>query len=391
MRPLASRARRIRPFIVMDILERARQLEARGRRIIHMEIGEPDFPTPGPVIEAGMKALAGGALHYTAAAGMEPLRRTIAHHYLRRYGVRVAPERIFLTPGASGAFLLVLALVLESGDQVLMTDPGYPCNRNLVRLFGGEPVLVPVDGESNFHLTPGLVRANWSARTAGVWITSPANPTGTVIDPNVLDAICLEVENQDGFLISDEIYHGLTYGCRCISALEISDHAFVVNSFSKYFGMTGWRLGWAVIPENFVDAATRIVQNLFIAAPTLSQQAALAAFDEETGRELERRRREFEARGRFLYHALVNLGFSLASYPQGAFYLYADCSAFTKDSYRFAVELLEQAGVATTPGHDFGTKEAASHVRFAYTTSLENLQEGVDRIAAYLKVNKPTR
>ncbi len=350
-----------------------------------MEIGEPDFPTPAPIVAAGMKALAGGALPYTPAPGMERLRRAIAAHYLRRYGVRLNDERIFVTPGASGAFLLVLALMVERGDRVLMPDPGYPCNRNLVRLFGGEPVLIPVDAADDYHLTPESVRAHWTPDTAGVWITSPANPTGTVIDPRVLGAICREVEARDGFLLSDEIYHGLEYGCRCVSALEISDQAFVVNSFSKYFGMTGWRLGWAVVPEPFIDAATRLVQNLFIAAPTHSQQAALAAFGEKTTRELERRRREFEARGRFLHHALVNLGFRLGPYPRGAFYLYANCAAFADDSYRFAVELLERAGVAITPGRDFGSHEAANHVRFAYTTSLENLREGVNRIAAYLR------
>ncbi len=350
-----------------------------------MEIGEPDFPTPAPIVAAGMRALAGGALGYTPAPGLESLRRAIAAHYLRRYGVPLNHERVFVTPGASGAFLLVLGLVLESGGRVLMPDPGYPCNRNLVRLFGGEPVLMPVDAAENYHLTPELVRRHWTPATAGVWITSPANPTGTVIAPDVLEAICREVEARGGFLLSDEIYHGLEYGRRCVSALEICDEAFVVNSFSKYFGMTGWRLGWAVVPEPFIDAATRLVQNLFIAAPTHSQQAALAAFGEETAPELERRRREFEARGRFLYHALVNLGFTLGSYPQGAFYLYANCSAFTEDSYRFAVALLEQAGVAITPGQDFGLNEAANHVRFAYTTSLESLQEGVNRIAAYLR------
>jgi len=385
LRRLASRAERIRPFIVMDILERARRLEAQGRKIIHMEIGEPDFPTPAPIVAAGMRALAGGALHYTPAPGLESLRRAIAAHYLHRYGVALNHERIFVTPGASGAFLLVLGLVLESGDQVLVPDPGYPCNRNLVRLFGGEPVLIPVDAAGDYHLTPELVRAHWTPATAGVWITSPANPTGTVIDPRVLGAICREIEASGGFLLSDEIYHGLEYGRRCVSALELCDDAFVVNSFSKYFGMTGWRLGWAVVPEPFIDAATRLVQNLFIAAPTHSQQAALAAFGEETALELERRRRAFEARGRFLYHALVNLGFTLGPYPQGAFYLYANCAAFAEDSYRFAVELLERAGVAITPGRDFGLNEAANHVRFAYTTSLENLQEGVNRIAAYLR------
>ncbi len=382
---LASRAERIRPFIVMDILDRAQRLEAQGRKIVHMEIGEPDFPTPAPIVAAGREALAEGVLPYTPAPGMESLRRAIAAHYLRRYGIALKHERIFVTPGASGAFLLALGLVLENGGRVLTADPGYPCNRNLIRLFGGEPVLVPVDAADNYHLTAEAVRRHWTPATAGVWITSPANPTGTVIDPDMLAAICCEVEARGGFLLSDEIYHGLEYGRRCISALEVCDDAFVVNSFSKYFGMTGWRLGWAVVPEPFIDAATRLAQNLFIAAPTHSQRAALAAFGEETALELERRRREFEARGRFLYHALVNLGFTLGPYPQGAFYLYADCSAFTGDSYRFAVALLEQAGVAITPGQDFGLNEAANHVRFAYTTSLENLQEGVSRIAACLR------
>ena len=383
---LAARNERITPFMVMELLARAQALESQGRSIIHMEIGEPDFPAPGPVVEAGIRALARGKLGYTPAAGLPALRQAIADHYDRRYGVAVPWERVFVTPGASGAFVLALALLVEAGDRVLMTDPGYPCNRNFVHLHEGEPVLVPVGGDSNFHLTPEQVEAYWTEGTRGVWIASPGNPTGTVMEPGQLEAVCEVVGRKEGFILSDEIYHGLEYGgITCATALQFTPEAFVVNSFSKYFGMTGWRLGWLIVPEGAVDAAMRLIQNLFIAAPTPSQYAALAAFLPESRKLLEQRRREFELRGEYLYHALIEEGFGISSRPEGAFYLYVDCARFDADCDRFCRDLLEQAGVAITPGLDFGRRQANTRLRFAYTTSLENLKEGVMRIHRFLQ------
>jgi len=369
----------------MELMAQSRELEAQGKRIIHLEIGEPDFPPPRPVAEAGVEAIKNCPMGYTPAAGLESLRKSISDHYFRRYGVEVSPERIFLTPGASGAFVLVLALLLEAGDQVLMSDPGYPCNRNFVRLYDAEPVLIPVGPESNFHLTVEAIQNAWKDRTCGVWIASPGNPTGTIICQQQLQRIWEEVQRRAGFLLSDEIYHGLEYGRACASVLQYTQEAFVVNSFSKYFGMTGWRLGWLIVPEQAIAATTRLIQNLFISAPTHSQYAALAAFSADTMILLEQRRRRFEARGDFLYHALKRLGFGIPSRPQGAFYLYADCSRFSSNSERFCQDLLHRAGVAVTPGVDFGLRDAQTHVRFAFTTGMENLQEGIDRIRGFLQ------
>ncbi len=384
MQPRASRIGKIRPFIVMELLARARALEAQGKRIIHLEIGEPDFPTPKSIARAGLDAIAAGHVRYVQAAGLPQLRQAIAAFYQKRYGVSIAAERIFLTPGGSGAFLLALALLLEPAKRVLMTDPGYPANPNFVHLFSGVPEAIPVSAATNFHLTAKLVREHWQPDTAGVWLASPANPTGTVIDLKALASICHAVAQRGGFVLSDEIYHGLEYGKRCTSALEVTDEAFVVNSFSKYFGMTGWRLGWLVVPKAYVEVAERIVQNIFISAPVHAQYAALAAFDSQTLEVLEARRRKFEDRRDFLYDSLSALGFRIEVKPQGAFYLYADCSALTSDSYRFAWDLLEQAGVAVTPGCDFGRVRASSYVRFAYTIDLEGLQEGVARIGNFI-------
>lgn len=368
----------------MELLNRARELEAQGKKIIHLEIGEPDFQTHESIVRAGLNAIAAGQIRYVPAGGLPQLRQAIAAFYQRRYGVGIAAERIFLTPGGSGAFLLALALLLEPGKRVLMTDPGYPCNPNFVYLFGGVPEAIPVTAATDFHLTAKLVRQHWQPDTAGVWLASPANPTGTVIEPGELAAICQVVAEKGGFVLSDEIYHGLEYGTRCLSALEVSDEVFVANSFSKYFGMTGWRLGWLVVPKVYVEAAERIVQNIFISASVHAQYAALAAFDPQTLEVLEDRRRKFEARRDFLYDSLSMMGFRIEVKPRGAFYLYADCSRLTLDSYRFAWDLLEQAGVAVTPGCDFGRVRASSYIRFAYTIDFDGLQEGIERIRNFI-------
>lgn len=375
---------KVQPFYVMELLTRAKTLEQAGLDVIHMEIGEPDFPTPPEVVRAGIEAIVQGEVKYTTAAGLLALREAITHFYADRYGVAVPARRIFITPGASGAFQLVLAGLLGSGDNVLLSDPGYPCYPNFVRLFGGEPRLVPVDAASNFQLSSDTLSRYWTSNTRGVVMASPSNPTGTIADAPSLRAIADFIELRDGFWLSDEIYHGLVYGERAHSALEFSDQAFVVNSFSKYFGMTGWRLGWVVVPEHFVKAAERLAQNLFISAPTHSQMAALAAFSPSNLEELERRRREFEIRRDFLLKELLALGFEIPVRPEGAFYIYADCSRWTDDSFEYAWRLLEETQVAVTPGKDFGLHEPRRYLRFAYTLSEERLAEGLARIRAFL-------
>lgn len=368
----------------MDILARARVLEAEGRSVIHMEIGEPDFDTPQPVVDAGIAALQSGRHHYTPALGLPELRSKIAAQYRDRYRELVAPSRVAVTPGSSGALQLLIALLVDPGGQVLMGDPGYPCNRHFVRLFEGESVSIPVGAAERFQLTAALVAEHWSERTRVVMISSPSNPTGTVVDPQELRKIAEVVAERGGALIVDEIYQGLTYGGAGGTAVNLPGAVYVVNSFSKYYGMTGWRLGWLVAPEAAMDQLDRLAQNLFLAAPTPSQYAALEALEPATEQILLQRRDQFQARRDYLYRALSDLGFVIDHRPEGAFYLYADCSGMTDDSSRFAMALLEQEGVAVTPGKDFSVHEPQRWVRFAYTVSLQQLEEGVARIRRFL-------
>ncbi|MFQ5488585.1 MAG: pyridoxal phosphate-dependent aminotransferase [Gammaproteobacteria bacterium] len=381
---LAARMSQIQAFHVMDILARARQLEAAGRSIVHMEIGEPDFTAPAPVVEAGVAALRAGHTHYTAALGLPALRQAIADDYRRSHGLTVDAGRVVVTPGASGALLLVLGVLLDPGDQVLMTDPGYPCNRHFVRLLEGEAVSLPVDAATAYQPTAEMIAAHWGPRSRCVLLASPANPSGMLVPADELRRIVDCVQQLGGTLIMDEIYHGLVYGAAPHSALTLAEGVFVINSFSKYFSMTGWRLGWLVAPPDFVPALDRLAQNLFLAASTPAQHAALAAFAPDSIAVLEERRREFQQRRDYLLPALRKLGFGIATEPQGAFYIYAGCSAFSDDSFAFCRRLLEEAGVAVTPGCDFGRYRAAQHVRFAYTTGMEQLQEGVRRLEDFL-------
>jgi len=382
---IADRMADIQPFYVMALLARARELEAQGRSIVHMEIGEPDFITPQPIIDAGIRALEEGRTHYTPALGLQALRAAIARYYRDRYGVEVSARRIIVTPGASGALQLVTGVLVNPDDAVLMADPGYPCNRHFVRLAEGRAVPIPVGAATAYQLTAELIEQHWTANSMAALVGSPSNPTGTLVDRDSLERMIACVGERGGRLIVDEIYHGLIYDDPVTTALALSDEVFVINSFSKYFGMTGWRIGWLVAPEAYVDAVDRLAQNIFLAAPTPAQHAALAAFAPETIAILEQRREEFRRRRDYLLPALRALGFDIPVTPQGAFYLYAGCGRFTDDSYGFAMEVLEQAGVAITPGRDFGRHAPEKHVRFAYTTSLENLQEGVRRLAAFLK------
>ncbi len=375
----------IEPFHVMDLLAKARLLEAQGQRVIHMEIGEPDFVTPPAIVEAGIQALQQGKTHYTPAIGLTQLRQAIAADYAHRFGTAVPFEQIVVTPGASGALMLILGVLIDPGDKVLMADPGYPCNRHFVRLMEGNAVGIPVDASSQYQLTVDMLARHWDDDTVAVMVASPSNPTGTVMEAEQLKLVADFVAQKNGYLIVDEIYHSLIYDGKQPTAANLNDNVFVINSFSKYFNMTGWRLGWLVAPPPLVRPIDKLAQNIFLAPPTIAQHAALAAFSETTIDLLEQRRLEFQQRRNFLLPALRQIGFNISVNPQGAFYLYADCSKFTDDSFGFCQRLLEKAGVAITPGADFGVNNPKKFVRFAYTTSMENLEEGVHRIQSFLK------
>lgn len=379
----ASRIDRIAPFQVMAILAQAQALEAAGRDIIHLEIGEPDFATPAPIVEAGIAALRAGYTHYTSALGLPALREAIAGFYAGRWQVRVDPACVVVTPGASGALLLALGLLAGPGDEVLMADPGYPCNRHFAGFCDARAVTVPVDATSGFQLSLELLERHATPATRAVLVASPSNPTGTLISPDELSRIHDWCTDRRVALIVDEIYLALSHDGAEHSAARWDD-VFVVNSFSKYFLMTGWRLGWLVAPSWAMPALERLAQNLFLAASTPAQHAALAAFLPATLDQLEARKAELRSRRDFLLPALRKHGFIVPAEPHGAFYLYADCRAHSRDSFEFAHALLQQAGVAVTPGLDFGRHQAPAYLRVAYTQPLPRLAEAVARIAGFL-------
>ena len=380
----SSRINDIQPFHVMALLARAKELEVEGKNIIHMEIGEPDFPTPQPIVDSGIEAISKGNVHYTTALGLPELREAIAEFYKTRYKVNVIPNRIVITPGASGALMLALGVVMQEGDEVLLADPGYPCNKNFVRFLSGKTRSIPVDATSAYQLTLKHLKDNWTDKISAVMVASPSNPTGTLLSQQEMIAMAAFVKEKGAYLIVDEIYHGLVYDTDVNTALEIEKNIIVINSFSKYFNMTGWRLGWLVAPEELVDDMDKLAQNIFLAAPTPAQYAALAAFKPETIAILESHKEEFKQRRNYLLPELKKLGFKIEVEPQGAFYIYANCEKFTNDSYKFAYDLLENIGVAITPGKDFGENKANAYVRFAYTTSLDCLKEGVKRLNDFL-------
>ncbi|MEJ1140904.1 pyridoxal phosphate-dependent aminotransferase [Stenotrophomonas sp. CCNWLW162] len=381
----SRRSHEIAPFHVMSLLARAQALEQAGHDVIHLEIGEPDFTTAEPVVRAGQAALAAGHTRYTAARGLPALRQAISGFYRSHYGLDIDPERILVTPGGSGALLLASSLLVDPGRHWLLADPGYPCNRHFLRLVEGGAQLVPVGPDTAYQLTPSLVEQHWNADSVGALVASPANPTGTVLSADELAALSKALHARGGHLVVDEIYHGLTYGLDAASVLQVDDSAFVLNSFSKYFGMTGWRLGWLVAPPAAVPDLEKLAQNLYISASSIAQHAALACFSAESMAIFEQRREAFRERRDYLLPALRELGFRIEVEPQGAFYLYADVSAFTDDAQAFCAHFLETEHVAFTPGLDFGFHRANQHVRLAYTQEVPRLQEAVARIARGLK------
>jgi aspartate/methionine/tyrosine aminotransferase len=381
---LAARMAHIEPFEVMEIQTLAREVEAAGRDVIHLEIGEPDFTTPRPVVEAAQHALDSKPMFYTSALGMMALREAIARFYRERYRVDIPAQRIVVTAGSSAALLLAFGVLLDEGDEVLLADPSYPCNRHFARTLGGVPKLIPVGPESRYQLNADIARAHWTDRTRIAMVATPSNPTGTMVTIPEIEALAALVREKGGTLVVDEIYQGLTYGMDARTALEAGDDVFVINSFSKYFQMTGWRLGWLVAPAGYVREIEKLAQNLFISPSTLAQHAALECFSPETIEILEARRRELDARRKFLVPALQSIGFEVPVVPEGAFYVYADCSKLTTDSFAFAREVLTKAGVAITPGKDFGHHRPERHIRIAYTQPIARLEEAVARIRQLL-------
>lgn len=348
-----------------------------------MEIGEPDFPTPASVIAAAKVALDSGDNFYTPSTGNPDLQKALSRWYQDEYGLNVKSERILITPGTSGAFSLIYAALLEAGESILLPDPGYPCQRNFIRLAGGEPINIPVGPATRYHLSTELIEQRWQTGTRAAVVINPSNPTGTLIADETLQQIATTCRNLGGYLISDEIYHGLTYGAKARCALEFDDQAIIVNGFSKRWAMTGWRVGWIIVPEELIDACRRVMQNIFIAAPTLSQYAAIAALkDHET---CESMRLAYDERRLLLLAELPELGFDIVVQPQGAFYIYANVERITSDSKSFCWDMLENAGVAITPGKDFGSYKSAQHLRFSYATGLDDIREGLSRLKRALK------
>ncbi|KIF80951.1 pyridoxal phosphate-dependent aminotransferase [Noviherbaspirillum autotrophicum] len=383
---LASRLANIAPFHVMELAKMATELERQGRHIIHMGIGEPDFTAAQPVIDAAARAMADGRLQYTSATGIPALREAIAAHYQRVYGLQIAPSRIIVTAGASAALLLACAALVEKDAEVLMPDPSYPCNRHFVAAFDGKAKMIPSGPEQRFQLSDAKVRENWSAVTGGVLLASPSNPTGTSIPHQELAKIVATVRETNGFTIVDEIYQGLTYDEEPFSALSLGEDVIVINSFSKYFNMTGWRLGWLVVPEKMVPQIEKLAQNLFICASSIAQHAGVACFEPESIAIYEQRKAEFKRRRDYIVPMLRELGFKVPVTPDGAFYVYADCSALSDDADRLTIDMLNRAGVVLVPGLDFGPYTARQYIRLSYATSMENLQEAVNRLRHYFNV-----
>ncbi len=386
MSQLSRYASQVPPFHVMALLERAQQLTAQGRDVIHLEVGEPDFDTPDPVMDAIRDAMAHGRTGYTPAAGLPALREAIARDYRERFGAAVSPGQVVVTPGASGALQLALAALINPGDGVLLPDPGYPCNRQFVRLVGGEVQPLVLSAEKQFSLTCDDLLEAWQPNTRVAMVASPDNPTGNMLSPQTLGKMAAAVKGLGGTLLVDEIYQGLCYGQLAGSVLAETDDVVVINSFSKYFCMTGWRLGWLVAPPALVPAIERLAQNLFLAPSTPAQYGAIAALEEASLTILEQRHQLLARRRQCLLNGLAHLKVPVVSRGDGAFYLYADVSGFTDDSFAFCADLLEKAGVAMTPGLDFGEgHEHCRYVRLAYTCSESRLSEALHRLEHYLE------
>ena len=365
----------------MELLSRANELAMAGHDVIHLEVGEPDFDTPAPIINSAQYGLSLGVTKYTDARGNLELRQAISNHYANQFNIEVGTDRIFVTAGASGGLLLLIGLLVNAGENLLMADPGYPCNRHFLASFGAEGRLVPVSAVDNYQLTPQAVKECWNPKTRGVLLASPANPAGSVMGLEDLQVLYDVVRDRDGVFLVDEIYQGLSYeNVPVCTALSVADDLFVVNSFSKYFGMTGWRLGWVVVSEAFSRDLEKLAQNLFICPSAIAQHAALAAFSTKAIEIMEFQRNGFARRRDFLVPALRELGFDIPLDPAGAFYVYCGLPDSVEDSESFCHHLLETEFVAITPGTDFGFYEADRKVRISYARDIAQLEEAVIRI-----------
>jgi aspartate/methionine/tyrosine aminotransferase len=375
---IARRAQAVEPFLAVEVFQRAQALERQGIDVVHLEFGEPDFDTPPAVVEAAERALKDGRTRYVDTLGILPLREAIAEHYARRYRVRVSPEQILITAGTSPAMLLLFSVLLERGDQVILSDPHYACYPKFVKFAEAEPVYVPVAENDAFQFRPDAVAAALGPRTRAIVVNSPANPTGTVLGPDRMAAL----GRLGPWLVSDEIYHGLTYDGPEHTVLEFTDRAFVLNGFSKAFAMTGWRIGYLIAPREFMPALTAVHGNFFISTNEFVQWAALAAL-REAGPDAARFRRVFDERRHAMVDGLRRIGLGVGSVPTGAFYVLANARRYTTDSLRFAFDILERAHVGVTPGVDFG-RNAEGYLRFSYAAALDRIAEGLDRVGRYL-------
>lgn len=386
---VSKRADRISSFIVMDVLERAQELAASGREIIHLEVGEPDFDTPRVIVEAAERAMAEGKTHYTHSLGIRELREAVAEYYSERYTVEVDPARVLVTSGTSMAMLLLFSALLENGQEVILSDPHYACYDNFIDFMGGVPVRVPVREENGFQFRVEEIRRAVSTATRGIFINSPSNPTGQVMTSDILAAIAdMAAGHPEGpYVISDEIYHGLVYEGRERSILEYTDNAFVLDGFSKRYAMCGWRLGYLIAPPDYVRPLQKMNQNFSICAPSVSQWAGVAAL-KHGWPEVERMRSVYDMRRQRLVNGLRKLGFKIPVEPKGAFYVFTNCTHLDPDDYRLAFDILENTGVAVAPGRDFGP---GGHglLRFSYCNSLENIEQALERLGDYLPRKYP--
>ena len=376
---IARRAEDLSAFMVMEVLERAREMERQGENIIHLEVGEPDFDVPSAVKKATYRALEEGATHYTHSLGDMELREAISDHYLDAYGVVVRPEQVVVTSGTSPAMMLAFAVLLERGEEVIVSDPAYACYPNFIKFLGGVPARVPVYEQNGFQYRVSAIEERINQKTRAILINSPSNPTGCLISPADMKAIA----GLSPYIISDEIYHGLVYEGQEHSILEFTDRAFVLNGFSKLYAMTGYRLGYLIAPPQFIRPIQKMQQNFFICAGSLAQRAGIAAL-KESDAEVEEMKRIYNRRRKFMIKRLRELGFSIAVEPTGAFYVFANARSLSSDSYRLAFDILEKAHVGVTPGVDFG-KNGEGYLRFSYANSMENIAEGLNRLEQYLK------
>lgn len=382
MNKITERAQQIPPFIVMDVLEKAHEFERQGRNIIHLEIGEPDFATPGCICEAGRAAIQRGETHYTHSLGIIELREAICENYHEKYGVNIDPGQVIVTSGTSPALLMIFSALLESGDEIIISNPHYPCYPNFANFLGAKPNFVNVYEEDGFQLRHEDIKKKINSRTAAILINSPSNPTGNLLSSERMEKIA----GLGPPIISDEIYHGLVYNKQEHSILEFTDNAFVLNGFSKLYSMTGWRLGYLIAPHQFIRPLQKIQQNFFISAGTISQWAGITALKKAQA-DVDEMKKIYDERRRYMISKVRELGFGLAVEPEGAFYMLVNAKHLSENSYELAFEILEKAGVGVTPGIDFG-KNAEGYLRFSYANSLENIKEGLNRIEGFLKKNK---